>query len=301
MPKSMTVSEINQKALCPETFVAQCHEGFTEQALSLAEYIRANNLHYVYISGPTSSGKTTFANTLRHYMENREVVPISLDDFFRPQSQLKRKKDGSKDYESIRTIDLPKLQRVMKKLQSGKAVSLPHFDFKKHRVVNNHTHLMPGKDTIYIIEGLHALNGKICKLTPAEDSVKVYVAPAGQVIGENGTVLNKNDFRFIRRMIRDNYHRSAPPEVTFEMWKNVRLGEKRYSYGKQADFRIDTFLFCEPCILKEEGLALLRSMKNPGRKAKRLMGLLQQFTPISPALLPATSILQEFLDLDIEK
>ncbi len=296
MPNCMSVAQINHLAKTPETFIAQCQNTFIGEVLSLAEYIRKHHIHFVYISGPTSSGKTTFANTLFHYMQDRTLIPISLDDFFVPQDQLKRNKKGMKDYESIKTIDVAKYRGVIRKILSQEALTLPYFDFEKRQVVENHTLLTPQKDAIYVVEGLHALNEKICGLTDKADSVKVYVSPCGRVIAPNGKPYHPNDFRFVRRMIRDNYHRAAPPEVTFSMWPGVRAGEKRYSYRQKADFQIDTFLFYEPCVLAGEGIRLLSAMQKENRKAKRLIGILAQFEPISRDLLPETSILHEFLE-----
>ncbi len=296
MPKCMSVAQINQLAKTPEAFIAQCQEAFMTEVLALSEYIRKNKIHFVYISGPTSSGKTTFANTLFHYMQDRTLIPISLDDFFVPQDQLKRNKKGLKDYESIKTIDVAKYRGVIRKILAKEALTLPYFDFEKRQVVENHTLLTPQEDAIYVIEGLHALNQKICGCTDPKDSVKVYVSPCGQVIAPNGKPYHSNDFRFIRRMIRDNYHRAAPPEVTFSMWPGVRAGEKRYSYRAKADFQIDTFLFYEPCVLAGEGIRLLDAMQEKPRKANRLIRMLAQFKPISRDLLPETSILNEFLE-----
>ncbi len=296
MPKRMSVAQINHLAKKPEAFIAQCQEAFMTEVLALSEHIRKNKIHFVYISGPSSSGKTTFANTLFHYMEDRTLIPISLDNFFVPQDGLRVNKKGMKDYESIKTIDVAKYRGVIRKILAKEALTLPYFDFEKRQVVDNHTLLTPQTDAIYVIEGLHALNHKICGLTDKEDSVKVYVSPCGQVISSNGKPYHPNDFRFVRRMIRDNYHRAAPPEITFSMWPGVRAGEKRYAYRNKADFQIDTFLFYEPCVLAREGIRLLSSMPEGNRKANRLIRMLRQFEPISRDLLPETSILNEFLE-----
>lgn len=295
MARGMSIDTINLMARTPERFIAQCEEDFVREVIRLSQYILEKNLHFVYLSGPTSSGKTTFANTLFHYIQDKKLVPISLDDFFFPQETMKLRKDGTKDFETIKTIDIPKYRKVIRQIQAGKPVSLPYFDFNARKVVDNHKMLTPERDTIYIVEGLHALNDKICGLTPREDSVKVYVSPYGQVFNHNSRPYNRYDFRFLRRMIRDNFYRNAPPEVTFQMWVSVRAGEKRYSYLKKADFLIDTFLFYEPCVLKKPGLELLYPMARDNGKAKRLIRLLEQFTPIPQELIPETSILNEFL------
>lgn len=295
MARGMHIDAVNNMARTPELFIRQCEEAFQKEVSRLAERICEKNLRFVYISGPTSSGKTTFANTLFHYIQNRELVPISLDNFFCPQETIKPKKDGTKDFESIKTIDLPKYRKIIRQIQAVEPFSLPYFDFEKRQIVDNHTTILPKENAVYIIEGLHALNDKICGLTPKEDSIKVYVSPHGQILNRNGKPYNRNDFRFLRRMIRDNYYRSAPPEMTFQMWPGVRSGEKRYSYRKKADLLIDTFLFYEPCVLRKQGLQLLSSMENRNQKATRLMHILEQFTPIDTKWIPETSILNEFL------
>ena len=299
MARGMSIETINDMAKAPERFIAQCEEDFRKEVFRLSERIREKNLHFVYISGPTSSGKSTCANTLFHYIQDKELVPISLDNFFYPQDTMKPKKDGTKDFETIKTIDISKYQRTIRQIQAKEPLSLPYFDFEKRQVVDNHTTVKPKENTIYIVEGLHALNDKICGLTPKDDSIKVYVSPYGQVFNPNGKPYNRNDFRFLRRMIRDNYYRSAPPEITFQMWPSVRAGEKRYSYLRKADFLIDTFLFYEPCVLREQGLELLCSMKDKSRKTNRLIHILEQFDPIPTELIPKTSILNEFLKLDV--
>ncbi len=231
----------------PEDFISQCEEEYHEFVDSVALRICDDKkLRILLLAGPSGSGKTTTANLIsdriKHYGE--ECIVVSLDDFYRSfdDPEYPRLSDGSRDLEAVGALDLPLLRESLVAISQGREFLLPRYDFKTSKRSEIRTHsAMP--DGCVIIEGLHALSPLIFSSIPTENALKLFISISSNVSYGGERIISGKKVRFIRRMVRDSIYRNATAEQTYEMWKNVLLGEEKYLYPnrKYADINYDTF------------------------------------------------------------
>ena len=296
-----TISNINQfvKKYGAMSLINLSEARFNNTLAVLGEKIMAkdNTIKMVCIAGPSSSGKTSFANRLTFELMTYGLRPIriSMDDFYIPKAELPK----GTDIESAEAIDIPFFNELMSDLIQGEKVRLPSYNFKDGlRKFGRETRL--GENSIIIIEGIHALNSKLTASIPEHQKFKVYIAPQPQVNIDNHTPLSMTDLRLLRRITRDARTRGSDAKETISMWPNVRNGEFKYIYPSEenADFIFDTFLHYEPCALSKIVLPLLDKI-NPDCEeytvAMRLKNTVKYFLPISLDDIPCNSLMREFV------
>lgn len=257
----------------------------------------------VMLAGPSSSGKTTTAKKLaeRFRALGIETHVLSLDDFYLNRDQIPGFSEGAPDYETVHALDLPLLQSTLGDLLAGREVLLPMFDFTVGKRSDTSRAVTLGECDAVIVEGLHALNPLVAAHLPKKNVLKLYISVSSRIYNENGNVvLDKQDLRFVRRMLRDYRFRASPVAHTFSLWKNVISGEQKYlfPFRAQADMRLNAVHLYAPCVFRDEAIGLLQSaaLQADDRKyADRLTGALREFVPLSPALVPEHSLLREFL------
>lgn len=278
-----------------EGFVTECDRRYEEQIREAAQRIYAvrDKRPIVLLAGPSGSGKTTTAIKLTHELKKIGIgsVTLSMDNYFLdydPET-APRAADGSRDMESPFCIDLKLLGQHFRELTEGKEVIVPAFDFEKEkRDMSRGTKLRLGKDEVAIFEGINALNDVITQFDGVY-SFKLYVSVGSSI----KDVYSQRTARLIRRMIRDYKYRSASPEYTLELWKNVLIGEDIYiepNRGK-ADMEIDTFLPYEPGVLRKYALPLIENIPVM-EEAKKL---LCSFPDVGDELVRDSSLLREFI------
>ncbi len=256
-----------------------------------------NPIRLICIAGPSSSGKTSFANRVLFELMSRGLRPvrISMDDFYIPRAQLP---EGT-DLESLEAIDVPLFNDTMMKLIAGESVQMPYYDFKGGlRKFGKSLHL--DENSPIIIEGIHALNNKLNTEIPQTQKYKIYISPQPQVNIDNHTPVSMTDMRLIRRIARDARTRDSDARETIDMWPNVRHGEFKYIYPTQenADFVFDSFMPYEPCALRNIVLPLLNKIKPCDLQypvAQRLKSLVKYFLPIASNDIPCNSLIREFV------
>lgn len=256
-----------------------------------------SDIRLICIAGPSSSGKTSFANRLMYELMSRGLRPIriSMDDYFIPQSELK----PGTSFESVEAIDVEYFDRQMYDLISGKNVILPHFDFAtRQRGVAKKAVLL--EDQPIIIEGIHALNPVICSSIPNTKKYKIYIAPQPQVNIDNHTPISMTDMRLLRRIARDSRTRNTDAARTIRMWPSVREGEFKYIYSTQenADFVFDSFLPYELCAIKDIVLPQLEKITVDMEEyvmAHRLKNMIRYFVSVPIDDVPCNSLAREFL------
>ena len=251
----------------------------------------------ICIAGPSSSGKTSFANRLMYELMSvgKRTIRISIDDFYIPKGEMK---EGT-DLESLDAIDVDLFNETMSSLIIGKEAKIPHYDFK----TNQRTFAKPIKiddNQLIIIEGIHALNSDLTQGIPDPNKFKIYISPQSQVNIDYHTPLSMSNLRLLRRIVRDNRTRGSDAKETISMWNNVRNGEFKYIYPTQenADFVFDSFYFYEPCALREYVLPLLDKITINDEeydKAFDLKQMIKYFTPIDEKFVPCNSLMREFL------
>lgn len=291
MLNTISAEEINERAKRPENFISACEETFDKKIYDIKKYIKAKGIRFVLISGPSASGKTTFTKKLKD--DEKDVITISLDDYFKTFENMPKKKNGEMNFESVNSIDLKALKKDFEALINGKDVYLPYLDFNdmSRSFKKESVHL--NENTLVIIEGLHALNPKVYKTLG--DGLKIFISPMAELT-YRGKTASLYDIRFIRRVVRDSFFRNARADINIKMWPQVRAGEKIYTkkYKSNADFIIDTFIPYEICVLKPFIEELLAEV-NETPKTKRILSLVSAFSYIDKNLIPESSIMREFI------
>jgi uridine kinase len=267
------------------------------------EIARKNHrLKWIWLAGPSSAGKTTFTKRLAEAL-NRQGIPtheISLDNYFHNRELTPKNPKGEYDYEHIEAIDLPLLERHLDKLEQGHTIEMPHFKFLHGRREFRGEIISLESDELALIEGIHGLNPRITSFVDAEHSLKIYICARTMMKVDHETRISTTDNRLMRRMIRDNTFRGNPVEKTFDLWPQVRAGEDKWIFPFQplAEREYNSALGYEIPVLKPLAEPLLRALpeSHPGyKKAQELLAFLSYFEPIDTSLVPADSILQEFI------
>ncbi len=287
----------------PRGFIQLCEADFRDQVEQAAQTVLSQkDVRLVMLAGPSSSGKTTTARLLKDAFASRGVKAwtISLDDFYLDPSEPLLFEDGTPDYETVHSLDLPYLEKSLQSLIRENRCFLPRFSFTERRREDTPTELVIGKDDLVIVEGLHALNPLICDQLAQTALYKLYVSVSARVTKNGSILFSKRDLRFIRRMVRDYQFRASPVDLTFYLWGGVRKGEDRYlfPFSDRADLRIDSIHPYEPCVFRDEATALLSSLP-AGSPYDETAALLREklavFPAIDPTLVPQSSLLHEFL------
>ncbi len=261
------------------------------------EIVQDDHIRLICVAGPSSSGKTSFANRLLFELMSRGLRPIriSIDNFYIPKKELP---EGT-DIESIEALDLPYFNDFISRLIQGEEVENPIYDFKTgKRTFSKAIHVDDNQPII--IEGIHALNNKMTEEIPDFQKYKIYIAPQPQVNIDNHTPISMTDMRLLRRIARDARTRGSDAKETIGMWPNVRNGEFNYIYPTQenADFVFDSYYPYEPCVLKDIVLPQLDKITPDMEEfltAQRLKNMIKYFLPISADDIPCNSLMREFV------
>ena len=256
----------------------------------------------VLISGPSSSGKTTFSKRLSIQLMTSGLrpYPISLDDYFVNREQTPRDENGEYDFESLYALDLPFFEEQLNMLLAGKEIELPRFNFTtgQREMSGKMFHLED--NMILILEGIHALNPALTPNIPAANKFKVYVSALTTIQLDEHNYIPTTDNRLLRRIIRDSKYRNYSAEMTIARWPSVRAGEDKwiFPYQENADAMFNSALLYELAVLKEHLEPILRQVPNnvpEYSEAHRLLHFLGHFNAIKDTELPPTSLLREFL------
>lgn len=284
-------------------FIQLCEARHNRMLTELGDLIEGNisNIRLICIAGPSSSGKTTFANRLRIELLSRGIRPIriSLDDYYLPKALAPIDEDGKPDLESIDALDIEQFNKDMLSLISGEEVQLPKFDFKLGKRVPGRI-LQISEDQPIIIEGIHALNERMTNLIPRHQKFKIFIAPQAQINLDNANPISITDLRLLRRIVRDYKFRAASAEETMSMWASVRRGEFKWIYDTQegADFVYNSMLSYELCVMKKYAMPLLEKIDqfNPYYPvAERLIRMLKYFDDMPDEWVPCNSLMREFI------
>lgn len=256
----------------------------------------------VLISGPSSSGKTTFSKRLSIQLMTNGLkpYPISLDDYFVNRNDTPLDKNGKHDFESLYAVDLPFFEEQLTTLLNGGEVELPRYNFTTGKREMSGKKLRIDEHMILIIEGIHALNPALTSHIPNENKYKVYVSALTTILLDNHNYIPTTDNRLLRRIIRDYKYRNYSAEETIARWPSVRAGEEKwiFPYQENADAMFNSALLFELAVLKDYVEPVLRKVPNrcpEYSEAHRLLRFLNYFVSVQDKELPPTSLLREFL------
>lgn len=276
------------------------HEKKTAQ---IADFIAAHHqVKVALIAGPSSSGKTTFAQRLKIQLRVNGLrpVPISLDDYFVDREHTPRDENGDYDFEAIEAIDLELFNEHISHILAGREVQIPSYNFLTgKREYNGHT-IKIDQDQMLIVEGIHGLNERLTQAISRQNKIKIYISALTQLSIDNHNRIPTTDARLIRRIVRDNQFRGHDALKTLKIWPSVRRGEERniFPFQEDADIMFNSALIYELAVLKKYAEPLLQQVgsdKTEYSEAKRLLNFLEYFVSIDDAEIPSNSILREFI------
>lgn len=285
--------------------IIQVAEALHEKKIAdIADMIAAKRDHVkvVLISGPSSSGKTTFSKRLAVQMILDGIKPInlSIDNYFVNRVDTPRDEDGKLDFEAVEAIDVKLFNEQLLALMDGKEVEIPKYNFIKGEREYDGTKLRIDDRSIIVIEGTHGLTPALTPMIPEANKFRIYVAPLAGINFDQLTRIHTTDNRLIRRIVRDYYTRGHNAESTIAMWPSVRRGEDLFIYTNQeeADVMFNSCTFYELAVLKAKAEPLLLEVKRNSPQygeARRLLKFLSYFEPLDGDTIPPTSLLREFV------
>lgn len=261
-----------------------------------------DGLRVVLISGPSSSGKTTFRKRLevQLYVNRLKPLGISLDDYFIDRDLTPLDEFGEKDYESLYAIDLELFENQIIALLNEEEIELPSYNFVTGKREFRNRRLAMDKKSVLIVEGIHALNPKLTEHIARDKKFMVYVSALTSISLDNHNWIPPADNRLLRRIIRDNRYRGYSARDTISRWDSVRRGEEKwiFPYQENADVMFNSAMIYELAAIRRHAEPVLQQVPRAAKEyseAYRLLKFLCYFNYIGDKELPPTSLLREFL------
>lgn len=266
------------------------------------DILKRKNVKMILIAGPSSSGKTTFAQRLGIQLKINGIKPvtISVDNYFVERENTPRDENGKYDFEALEAVDLELFNNHLNKLLNGEEIDVPSFDFETGHKEYKGQKMKLNDDEVLVIEGIHCLNDKLTFDIPKEKKYKIYISALTVLNVDEHNRIPTRDSRLIRRISRDSKFRNYPAIHTLKMWESVKRGEDRniFPYQEEADSMFNTSLIYELGVLRTQVVPLLKEI-SPDEKeypeAMRLYDFLRYFEPIPEDVVPSNSLLREFI------
>lgn len=282
------------------------NEAFHSKSLSeIAEDISNRGARAIFIAGPSSSGKTTFANRLSIHLRvcGLDPVILSMDDFYRNRDELPLEANGEPDLEALNALDVPYLRQCINSLLAGEETAMPRFSFEKQRREDEYVKMRIGTNSPLIIEGIHGLNPALHTEVDSHLICRIYISQLTTINLDSHNRIRTTDARLLRRIVRDYNFRATPPLKTLEMWDSVRRGEEKwiFPYQENADIVFNSALHYELPILKTLSYDILNQVPKDSPqfiKCSRIIKILNYMLPVPDDILneiPPLSILREFI------
>ncbi|MCI8522065.1 MAG: nucleoside kinase [Lachnospiraceae bacterium] len=300
-----TVGDLNDQ-ICQGSIseMILVQEALQERRISeiARDIARREDVKFVMIAGPSSSGKTTFSHRLSIQLRTYGLKPhpIGLDNYYLDHDKTPLDEAGNPDYECLEALDVEQFNNDMTDLLAGKSVQLPTFNFKTGKREYSGKETVLGKDDILVIEGIHGLNEKMSHSLPAESKFKIYISALTTLNVDEHNRIPTTDNRLLRRLVRDARTRGTSAQKTITMWSSVRRGEEKYifPFQEEADAMFNSAMLFELAVIKQYAEPLLFSIKKGDEgyhEAKRLLKFLEYFLGVSSEELPKNSLCREFV------
>ena len=263
---------------------------------------KRKNVKMVLIAGPSSSGKTTFAQRLgiQLRLNGLKPVTISVDNYFVERQDTPRDENGEYNFECIEAIDLKLFNEHLVKLLNGEEIEVPEFDFNVGTKRYNGKKMRLAEDEILVIEGIHCLNDKLTSQISKDQKYKIYISARTVLNMDRYNRISTTDTRLIRRIVRDYQFRGYSALHTLNTWHKVTEGEEKniFPYQELANTIFNTSLIYELNALKPIAMPLLQEITDEYREyaeAQRLINILKYFREVPKSYVPNNSLLKEFL------
>ncbi len=270
---------------------------------SIADAVAGKGARIVFVAGPSSSGKTTFAKRLCEQLKllGFEPFKLSLDDYYKAPWEAPKDEKGEPDLEALEALNIELIDRNMSELVEGRSVNLPSYDFNTHITTFSPVPVRMGEKTIIVVEGIHALNRKITSCIDEKFVYRVYISALTQLNLDDSNRVSTADNRLLRRLLRDYRSRGMSAVRTLNIWPSVTRGESRHIFPNQnnADVMFNSALDYEIAVLTPFVRPLLTSVRREEGEAyslaRRLLAFLENVYPVSSVYVPSDSILREFI------
>ncbi len=282
----------------------QLSEALHERRIvEIADMITRQKKRIILIAGPSSSGKTTFAQRLCIQLRVNGLEPLYMgtDDYFLEREQTPVDAYGEKNYEDLDAVDIHLFNQNMNDLLAGKQVDLPVFNFLTgHKEYGRRLTGIRSSQPI-VIEGIHALNDALTPEIAQEEKFKIYISPLTQLNIDAHNRIVTTDHRMLRRMVRDFKYRGYSAQNTIRSWPKVRAGEDKniFPYSNEADVMFNSVHLYELCVLKKYALPLLEAIRPDEpeySEAQRMRNFLRFFKTVEDdTAIVNNSILREFI------
>lgn len=278
------------------------HEKKVSQIADMIANREGGRPKFILISGPSSSGKTTFSKRLSIQLRVNGITPviISMDNYFVNREDTPKDENGNWDFEDLNAIDLQLFRTQLSDLLDGKEIDLPTFNFEDGKRYYQGKKLKIEKDNIIILEGIHALNPALIPNIPKEVTFRIYVSALTTVNLDNHNWIPTTDIRLLRRIVRDYRYRNYSAKETIARSSSVQRGEEKwiYPYQENADAMFNSALLFELAVLKRHAEPILSEVPkhcDEYTEAYRLLKFLRYFVSVSEREIPPTSLLREFV------
>jgi uridine kinase len=269
---------------------------------SIADKIAERKSRLVLISGPSSSGKTTFAKRIGIQLRilGLDPVLISLDDYFVERDKTPLDEKGDYDYESLYALDLETFNQHLETLFRGGSVDVPRYDFITGKREYHDQPLQLTQRSVLVVEGIHALNPELTAHISHDEKFQIYISALTSISLDDISRIATTDNRLLRRITRDYTTRGSDATATLKRWPSVRAGEDKhiFPYQENADVMFNSSLFYEISVLRRFVEPMLHEVPDTipeHAEAQRLLKFLDNFIPVNPHEIPPTSILREFI------
>ena len=300
-----TVGRLNEIIAANEIkdFVKVAEALHEKKIAAIADQIASNpSIKWILIAGPSSSGKTTFATRLAIQLRVNGLRPVTLgtDDYFVDREHTPLTPSGEYDFEHLRAVDVPVLNRDLADLDAGREIELPAFDFHTGTRAYKGKKMRLDDDQVVVLEGIHSLNPELTPGLPDARKFHVYISALTQLNLDNNNRIPTTDNRLLRRLVRDHRYRGHSATRTLEMWPNVGRGERAwiFPFQEEADAVFNSALDYELAILSVLARPLLSEIK-PHQpvyaEARRMLEFLSHFLPLAADVPPPVSIIREFV------
>lgn len=261
-----------------------------------------NPVRLVLITGPTSSGKSTFCKRLSIQLKACGLHPLSFstDDYFVNRLDTPRLPDGSFDFDNFDTVDHDYLQKDLMKLLAGEEVEVPEFNFVTGLREFNGKTLKLGDSSVLLVEGIHALNPRLSDKVPAKDKFKIFINTITSISLDSHNCIPTSDNRLLRRIVRDFLKGAFTARETIANWPNVRRSEVRwiYPFQEEADVLFNSAYLTEFAVLRTHAERILATVPRNCKEyseANRLLKFLHYFVPVSDKEIPMNSLMRGFI------
>ena len=304
-----TVGDVNQAFLNGHASeLIQIAEALQEKKIvKIAEEIDRRNrcqtpLKVVLITGPSSSGKTTFCKRLSIQLKACGLKPVSMstDDYFVNRVDTPKFPDGSYDFDNFDTVDHALMERDIMALIGGEEVNVPEYNFVTGLREYNGKHLKLTEGSILLIEGIHALNPALTSDIPEEAKFRIFINTLTATNLDDHNAIPTSDNRLLRRIVRDYNKGAFTARESISNWQNVLDAEEKwiYPFQEMADVMFNSAYLIEFAVLKNHAEPILRSVPQncpEYSESHRLLKFIHYFTPVPDKEIPATSLLREFI------